>query len=385
MTDKEKQPPGGGPDERAGEQEETEPTLDLTRITSRIRGPLGFTATATGIILCIVVLAAAKLGQMFLLPIVLAVVLNFLLAPAVRFLGSFGLPNIFSAALVLLVLLGSVGYGFYRLSGPASEWVEKAPQTLRRAEYRFRGLQKPVEDVQKAAKQVDELTKTQSDEPESQQVTVRGPTMSESLMQQTRSALAGGTLMLFLTFFMLASGDLFLRKLARVLPQFHQRRNAVAIAKEIEVKLSRYLFTMTTINLGLGAAVAAAMWLLDMPNPLLWGVMAGVLNFVPYIGPLVGIVVTGLVAFVTFDTTGQAVVIPLVYLALNGLEGYLVTPFIVGKRLTLNPVAILVGIMFWGWLWGIPGALLAVPLVVSLKIICDQIELLAPLGEFLGA
>lgn len=364
-------------------EDEREAPPDLTRVTDRLRGPLGFVAVAAGILAVLGILFVAKQGRAFLLPIVLAVVFNFLLSPVVRFFSRLHVPTPAAAALVLLSLLIATGFGVYRLSTPASDWLERSPRTLRQAEYRLRGLRESVQKVQEAAKQAEELTDTDG-QPQEQEVTVRQETMTEALTSGARAAVAGGAIMLFLLFFMLASGDLFLRKLARVLPQFRHRRNAVAIARRIEREISRYLFTMSAINVGLGCAIGLAMWWLDMPNPILWGVMAGVLNFVPYIGPLVGVVITGVVALVELETTGQAAAVPAVYLLLNGIEGYLVTPLVMGKRLALNPVALLVGVIFWGWLWGIPGALLAVPLVAIMKIVSDHIETLRPFGEFLG-
>lgn len=360
-----------------------EPQPDLSKITDRLRGPLGFVAIGIGILSAIALLAVAKEGRAFLLPIVLAVVLSFLLAPVVRAVSDLGVPMAASAALVLLSLLAVSGLGVYQLAGPASDWLERAPRAMRKAEYRLRGARESMEELQQAAEQAEDLAG--GNESNGQQVTVREQTMSESLTANARAAAAGGAITLFLLFFLLASGDLFLRKLARVLPRFRHRRNAVTIARRVESEISRYLFTMAAINTGLACAVGAAMWLLGMPNPILWGVMAGILNFVPYIGPLVGVVITGIVALAELQATGQAVAVPVVYLSINAIEGYLVTPFVMGKWLALNPVALLIGVIFWAWLWGIPGVLLAVPLVAILKIVSDQIDVLRPFGEFLGA
>jgi predicted PurR-regulated permease PerM len=152
----------------------------------------------------------------------------------------------------------------------------------------------------------------------------------------------------------------------------------------MEEHISKYLVTMTLINVGLGVAVGGAMRLADMPNPVLWGVTAAVLNFVPYLGPVVTLGMIALVSLLTFEDLGRAFVAPGLYLGLNALEGYLVTPMLLGRRLLLNPVVIFLGIIFWGWLWGIPGALLAVPILVTFKIFCDHIGPLSPIGECLG-
>jgi predicted PurR-regulated permease PerM len=185
-------------------------------------------------------------------------------------------------------------------------------------------------------------------------------------------------------FFLLASGDLFMRKLIRVLPRVEDRKRAVEIARQVEEEVGRYLGTVTMMNLGIGTAVWISMALLGMPNPLLWGVMVFVSNFVPYLGSILCYVVIAVVGFLTFDTLGRCLLPLGVYLLLNFAEAYVVTPLVLGRRLTLNPVVLFLSLTFWGFLWGIPGAVLAVPIMVVFKIFCDHIEPLAPIGEFLG-
>ena len=189
---------------------------------------------------------------------------------------------------------------------------------------------------------------------------------------------------IFLIYFLLASGDLLLRKVVHMLPLFRHRRQAVRIIRSIEQDLSRYLGMVVLINTGLGVAVGAAMYAVGMPNPMLWGAMAGLLNFVPYLGPAVNIVVVGLVAFVSFEGVGHALLAPLAYLVLNGIEASLITPTVLGWRLKLNPVVIFIALTFWTWIWGVLGSLLAVPLLATIKITCDRVELLRPAGVLLG-
>jgi predicted PurR-regulated permease PerM len=186
-----------------------------------------------------------------------------------------------------------------------------------------------------------------------------------------------------LLYFMLASGDLVLRKTVRVLPRLQDKKRAVDIFRQAERDISTYLVTITLVNITLGAVTAAAMYLLGMPNPVLWGVLAAVLNYVPYLGPLTTFGVIALVSLLTFDQLSEAILPPLVFLGLTSLEGQVLTPLFLGRRLTLNPVAVFLALLIWGWLWGIPGILLAVPLLATFKIFCDNIEPLAPIGEFL--
>ena len=177
---------------------------------------------------------------------------------------------------------------------------------------------------------------------------------------------------------------MFLSKLIKVIPRLEDKKRAISIARKIESSISRYLLTVTLINAGLGTAVGLAMYFLGMPNPVLWGAMAAIVNFVPYLGATVGIVAMTLAALLSFDSLGWALVFPATYLALAILEGNFITPVVLGHSLTLNPIVIVIALMFWGWMWGIAGAILAVPILAAFKIFCDHIEPLEPVGEFLS-
>ena len=321
----------------------------------------------------------------FVLPIVLALLLAFPLAPLVRALSKLRVPESVGAGVVLLVFLAVVSYTGYRIYGPATDWMVRLPTQLRDMELKLRDLRRPVEEVSAAAKQVEEQVEeiTATDE-EPMPVVVERPALSDVLLSGTQRVLAMGVLTMVLLYFLLAAGDLLLLKVVRVLPKLEDKKKAIEITRQVEDSVSNYLFTVTAVNAGLGVAVGVVMYLLGMPNPLLWGVMAAVLNFVPYLGAIVGVGVLTLVALITFDTVGRAIVVPLSYYALTVCEGWFITPLVLGRRLTLNPLVILVSLIFWAWLWGLPGALLAVPILAAFKIFCDQIEVLAPVGEFLG-
>jgi predicted PurR-regulated permease PerM len=347
--------------------------------------PFVGTVALTGIFV-LLLLYTLYFARPFLLPIVLATVLNFLLSPVVRALARLRVPQTLGAGIVILALLGIVALGVERLSGPAAEWIGKAPAGVDRIEQRVRGLRRPVEQVQEAAQAVEEEVQRLSGDAAAgtQEVKVQGATWTGALFNRTQAFLGGAVVVLILLYFLLASGDFFLRKLVRVLPRLEDKRRAVEIARQTELHISTYLFTVTLINVGLGLAVGLAMWAVGMPNPALWGVVAGLLNYVPYLGSIVTLAVIAIASILTFEDLGRAILAPLVYFAINFTEGYFVTPTIVGRRLTLNPVVVFVGLVFWGWLWGIPGALLAVPLMAMFKILCDNIEPLSPIGEFLG-
>jgi predicted PurR-regulated permease PerM len=347
--------------------------------------PFAATVALTGIFV-LLGLYTLYFARSFLLPLVVATILNFLLSPVVRALARLRVPMGVGAALVILALLGVVALGIERLSGPGAEWLRKTPQGIERIEQRVRGLRRPMEQVQEAAQKVEEEVAQLSGDgaSEAPQVTVRGGTWTGAILSRTQAFLGGAVVALILLYFLLASGDFFLRKLIRVLPRLEDKRRAVEIARQAELHISTYLSTVTLINSALGLAVGIAMWAVGMPNPALWGVVAGLLNYVPYLGSLVTLVLIGIASILTFDDLGRALVAPLLYFAINFAEGYFLTPTIIGRRLTLNPVVVFVGLVFWGWLWGIPGALIAVPLMAMLKILCDHIEPLSPIGEFLG-
>ncbi len=318
-----------------------------------------------------------------LLPLVLALLLNFLLAPAVRGLKRLRVPEPVGAGLVILGFVGAVAAGGYQLSAPAAEWVERAPESLRRIEYKLRDLRRPMEQVSRATQEVRDLARI-GEEGNERTVAVARPTLTDTLLSQTQEFLAGAVVLIALLYFLLASGDLFLRKLVRVIPRLQDKKRAVEIARQTERDISTYLYTITLINAILGGVVAFAMHWLAMPNPILWGVLAGLLNFVPYLGAMATTAVLAMVALLTFDELPRALLVPGVFVLLNLLEAYLLTPALLGRRLTLNTVVVFVGIIFWGWLWGIPGAILAVPILAATKILCDRVERLQPVGEFLG-
>jgi predicted PurR-regulated permease PerM len=321
-------------------------------------------------------------ARAFFLPIVLAVLLDFLLSPLIRTLKRARLPEPVGAALVIVALLGATGVAVYGLAGPAREWGSKLPASMRAAENRLQKLRRPVEQVSKTAEQVEQATRVEDSKVT--EVVVKGPSLSERLFGTTQTILTTALEVIILLYFLLAAGDLFLQKLIKVLPQLRDKKKAVAIARETEASISTYLVTVTLVNLGLGLAVAAVMYVLEMPNPILWGALAAFAEFIPYLGATAMVAVLTLAGLVTFEQVGHALLVPAGYLAVNLLQSQFIAPLILGRRLTLNPVAIFIGLVFWWWIWGVPGAFIAVPLIATFKIFCDHIEALAPIGEFLG-
>ena len=191
------------------------------------------------------------------------------------------------------------------------------------------------------------------------------------------------TLVLVL-FFLLASGDSLLRRLVEIMPTLADKRRAVQIVNEIEHNVSLYLATITIMNTAVGLLNMAQVWLLGLPNPLLWGVVAFMLNYIPILGPMTGIAIFFFVGLFTFNTVLHALIPAAIYLCIHVLEGETITPMLLARRFTLNPVLVIASLIFWDWLWGIPGAFLSVPLLAVFKIVCDHLDSLTPLGHMLG-
>lgn len=323
-------------------------------------------------------------ARAFFLPVTFGLLLNLLLSPFVRTLKRARIPEPIGAAIVVLSIVAAVGLGGYFLTDPAQEWIARAPQSLAVANNKIRKLRRPMEQVTKSADQMARAATTGSSTPRTQEVTLAGPTLMDRFVSTSASFLAGALETLVLLYFLLASGDLFLQKLTKMLPEFRDKKKAVAIARETETSISMYLSTVALINVLEGGVVTLVMWALGMPNPVLWGVLALFLEFVPYLGALTMVGILTLAALSTFEGIGHIVAVPASYLAINLLQAYVLTPLLLGKRLTLNPVAILMGLILWWVIWGVAGAFIAVPLLAAFKILCDHIETLAPVGEFLG-
>jgi len=361
------------------------PPPDIGRTVAAAGAPRARSIETT-ILTALALLYSLYLAREFLIPIVFALLLNFLLSPLVRRLLRWGINPPVSAALVVVILIGAVAEGIYQLSGPAQRWAVTAPQSFSRAEHKLRTIIRPVQqvtkNVERAADAVSSASPNGSGTPSV--VVQTGPSVSSRLFGTTQRIVAGLLEIFILLYFLLAGGDLFLQKLIKVLPHFSDKVKAVEIARATEAAVSAYLSTAFLVNIVEGAVVAGVLWLLGMPNVLLWGTLVACLEFVPYLGALTAVIIFTVAGLTTFDEVGRALLIPGSFLAINLLQANVVTPLLLGHRLTLNPVAIFVGLSFFFWIWGVPGAFLAVPVLASFKIFCDHIESLAAVGEFLG-
>jgi len=322
-------------------------------------------------------------ARALLMPIILAILFSLLLSPIVGWLRKLLLPEPVGAALVMVALVSGIVFAIYTLAEPAAQWLDKAPESLSTAESKLRKLKQPVADVQRAAEKIEAMTQLQAAK-KPREVVVQTPGLGAFITSRTPYLITGLISTLVLLYFLLASGDLFMRKTVRLIPTWRDKVHAVEVGREIQRELGRYFFTVTLINGALGIATAIAMRALGMPNPLLWGAMAMLLNYIPYLGPSTTLAVLSMAAVMSFDDLNRIWPVPAVFLALVVLEGQLIQPIVVGRSLRLNPVMVFVAFLLLGWLWGIAGMFLAVPILVTLKVICDHVERFAALAEYLG-
>jgi predicted PurR-regulated permease PerM len=358
------------------------PVPDLRATRDAVERPEARSIGVT-VLAALAVLYTLYFARDFLLPIVFALLLDFFFSPVVRLLARWRIRPPLGALVVLVVLVGSVSVGVYELSGPMQSWAARAPETAMEVQEKMRGLMRPLERVTETAARVEEATGG-GDENQEQRVIVEGPSLVKRLFGTTQRLAADILQVLVLLYFLLAAGDLFLQKLVKVLPNVRDKQAAVQVARKTEASISTYLLTATALNIGEALVVMLAMYLLGMPNPLLWGALVVLLEFIPYIGAAIITVVLALAALTVFDTASQAMLVPLTFLAINLVQGNFVSPMLLADRLLLNPVAVFVGLTFWWWIWGIPGAFIAVPMLAALKIVCDHVTPLAAIGEFLG-
>jgi predicted PurR-regulated permease PerM len=316
-----------------------------------------------------------------LLPIVLALLLSYLVRPIVRGLAKLKIPLPVGAALILIGLLAFVGYGISTLATPAVGWLQKAPAGLTELQHKLLPVKKSVAQMSQATGEIEKLATTNA---ETKTVEVKRHPITEMLFMRTPEFIASAVLLSILLYFLLVYDQVFIAKLVKLLPTLSDKKTAVGIAHDIESQVSRYLLTITAINACLGLTVGTAVGLLGLRNPVMWGVMVALLNFVPYLGALTGIICMTIGAALSFDSLGYALVFPTVYLAFGTLEGSFITPWVMGRSLTLNPVIILLSLTFWGWMWGIVGIILAVPILAAFKIFCAHIKPMEPLAEFLS-
>ncbi|MBK8160908.1 MAG: AI-2E family transporter [Rhodospirillaceae bacterium] len=321
---------------------------------------------------------ALYVAQPVVLPVIIAFVLRLLLQPVFRLLTRAKIPTAIAALLTVTFLVAIVLIVCAPLTGSASDWVGKLPEAMSRLSDRLSLLSEPIDLVQRLLRHAEKATNGGSTTVAVQQFDLVGMVVG-GLSAITDGLVTTGLIL----FFLLIAGDKFLRRLVELLPTFRQKRQAIDISQQIESDISAYLVTVTVMNVAVGIMVGIAMYVVGMSDPLLWAVLALVLNYVPILGPLAGIGIFLLAGFLSFDNSWFATLPAALYLFIHVIEGEIVTPLLLAKRFTLNPVAVILSLVFWYWMWGVPGAVLAVPMLAITKILCDRVQSLQPLGHML--
>ena len=365
-----------------------DPTVEVVTQSAPSTPAIVAKTTPVQIVLVVLgVIAFLYFARPVILPIFLACVAGMTLKPLIRWLSYCHIPPALSAAVVLCLLVAAIGIGFFQLGRPALTWMNEAPQHMTELRQRVLTIFPRLARFSQAAAAVNNLGATEEEKKEAQKqaptVEVKDSRGTRSILNWTGTLLVGIGETLVLLYLLLASGDLFLQKLVHVMPTLRDKKRAVEISREIQQNISNYLFSVSLINIGLGIVVSGGLYFMGVPNAAMWGMLVAVLNFVPYFGPVAGVILLATVGLLTFDTLWKGLLPPAWYLMFHLLEANLITPVLLGRRFPLNPVVIFVSLIFWTWLWGVPGALLSVPILVSIKVVCDRVPTLSSVSELL--
>jgi predicted PurR-regulated permease PerM len=336
-----------------------------------------------GGIFVILVVNCLYLGREFLTPIMLSFVLATTLTPVVRYLRRWHIPSAVGATIVILLSAGVFLLLGYITSGPISEMISDAPRIGRILQFKLMALKDSLAGALEATSQIDDVTENLNSEA-TQKVVVAQPGILSRAAGNLVSAATTIAITFVLSLFLLASGSLFYQKIIQSFSRLSDKKKVLRIVYSIEGEISRYLFTITVINIMVGIFIGTGLWLIGIPNPVVWGVLAFILNYLPYIGALISIVLVGVMSIVTFDNLFYSLLAPGLILTSHVVEGQFLTPLLVGRRMELNAVAVFISISFWSWIWGFVGALMAVPILVIIKVISDHVESWRPLGNFLS-
>ena len=334
-------------------------------------------------------------AQPVLVPLVLGLIVSYALAPVVDRLERNSIPRGLSAALLLLSIVGGIGAAAVSLQDEAVSLIETLPVAVKKfqqaARVEWDGSRDTIDKMQKAADELGRATEAATPVPHGvTRVQIQKPKFD--IRQYLWTTVSGGLsaigatlLVIFLAYFLLASGDTFRRKWVTLSgPTLSRRRVTVQVMDEIAHQIQRYLGVQVLTSVLVGLASGLAFWAVGLENAAVWGVAAGVLNLVPYVGALVTTAGTALVAFFQFGTTGMAIGVASISLVINTLEGYWLTPWLSGRASRMNAVVVFSGLLFWAWLWGGWGLVLGLPIMMVIKAICDHVEDLKPVADFMA-
>jgi predicted PurR-regulated permease PerM len=364
--------------------------------------------TAVTVLAVLAVVLVLQYGQSVLVPFVVGILISYGLAPFVGALQRLRVPRAIGAAVAVTTLIGAIGIGLYTLSDQAMAIVSEVPQAAHRIRERVRDHRHSpggaMERVQEAAKEIDRAAQeasapTTAERKAAEQLQastgiqkveiVDPPFRAADYLWSGGLNLAGFAaqfvLVLFLVYFFLVTGDLYKRKVVKIAGRtLSEKKITVQILDEINVQIESFMRVQVFTSVLVAVATGLALWWFGVDHPVVWGLLAGVFNSIPYLGPLLVTGGLGVVSFMQFNDLLQTSYVCAVAFAITSLEGFLLTPMLMSRAARMNPVAIFVGLLFWSWIWGLWGTVLAVPMLMMLKAVCDHVEDLHPIGELLG-
>lgn len=332
------------------------------------------------------VLYTLRVARDVLLPITLALIFALLLAPAVSRLQQWRCPRSLAALLLIAICIGSIGGGFYALASPASDWLQRAPEAVSVIRHHLHDVNGDNDDVDAATASLDSLAEEFSSpsNPKIEKVVIADPGWRGELWESLKNFGVYGTLSVIMLFFLLSSGEALIQRCINSLPSHRDKSTAKELVGHAQQQMSRYLLTITLVNVAVGAITSIGLWLIDFPDPALWGALAALLRYIPYLGVSITVMLLTIVSAVSFGDLTGILVAPLGYALFTALVGQFVDPFVHGFRFSLNPIVVFLWIFFWGWLWGAPGVLLAVPLLTLFQVVCQHVERLQTIAHIIG-
>jgi predicted PurR-regulated permease PerM len=348
------------------------------------------------VIAVLAVAAALWWAQIILIPLVLGILGSYALDPIQRRLTGWGLPRAVAAALILICVLGGLGSLVFSLRHQATAFVGELPGITQKLRQVFEdgraSSDTAVGQVQQAAEELKKAAEASAAPPARGVTRVRveepGIRLTDVLWRGSVGAAmlaAQATIVLAIVYYLLSSGDLYKRKLVRLAgPSIAQKRVTVEILNHVTAQIERFLLARIVVSVIVGVVTGIAFWLLGVSQPAMWGLGAGVLNTIPYLGPAAFAAAAGAAGFVQFGTPSTALLLASVSVGIASLEGMFVAPWLMGRASNMNAGAVFIGLSFWGWIWGVWGMLLAVPILISLKAVGDHVETWRPVSELLG-
>lgn len=359
--------------------------------------PANVRSVALGVLTVLAVLATLRWASAFFIPLMLGFIFSYALWPVVDWLQRARIPRTISAAVLILGILGGAGASVYSFSEDANQLIASLPTAAQKLRDSMRKRSRettPLATMQKAASELEQAAEEASPPKAAtrgvQRVMIEKPRFDirDHLWTGTiglASLLGQVTVVTFLTYFLLISGDTFRRKLVKITgPTLADKKITVQALDEITSQIQRYLLVQLLASVVVGICTGLAFWALGLKHAVVWGIAAGILNLIPYIGSLVVTAAASLVAFLQFGELEMALAVAGVSLFINTIEGNLMVPWLTSRASRMNPVAVFIGVLGWGWLWGVWGLLLGIPIMMVIKAVCDRVDHLKPIGELLG-